>query len=100
MKTQSKGCINQINAMNLNYTKTQFALPVKAFFVKMYLLIKSIIANFYERISEKSGTQFREVTFSKLSEKPTAFKENQGFGTLLMRVFSRFYSRSVICKSI
>ncbi len=94
MKTQSKGCINQINAMNLNYTKTHLSLSVKAFFVKMYLLIKSIIANFYEKISEKSGTQFRELTFSKLSENPTEFRGNQGFGTLLLRTFSRFYSRS------
>ncbi len=80
--------------MNLNYTKTNFSLSVKAFFVKMYLLIKSIIANFYEKISEKSESIFREITFSKLANSPTNFKESQGFDNLLLRTFSRFFSRS------
>ena len=94
MKTQSKDCINQINAMNSNYTRTHLSLSVKAFFVKMYLLIKSMIANFYEKISEKTSSGFREIAFSEIPKLPAGIKERQGFYNLFTRILSRFYSRS------
>ncbi|WP_188771504.1 beta strand repeat-containing protein [Emticicia aquatilis] len=80
--------------MNSNYTKTHLSLSVKAFFVKMYLLIKSMIANFYEKISEKIGGNFREIVFLKTPNLQIEVKEHQGFDSFFTRTFSRFYSRS------
>ncbi len=94
LKRSQSGYLNQINSMNQIYTKTHIGISVKAFFMKMYLLIKSIIANFYDKMGGVSADDSLEISFSSKSSTLSVTKETKGFSNLSSRLFSRFYSRS------